>query len=247
MVEDGILQVINVSHGDQGVYTCVARTPVDQDVASALLMVLGELSHVVRWPKDSTDMFSGALRCLTVALKCPVDMCRNRHRRSHAARCTSSGSRDDWIERFVPSASVLVSHCTDWLCPMFSKPVLWRFSDVPDAPEHLLLSEHKGKSVKLKWIPGDDHNSSVTGKRVCPSSGVGARSLVWQVHTLPTVRCKLTVVLIPSYAVLIYYWFTQAWILIHGPVEWRPRALMEKILHGWLQATDCLSVSPQSL
>ncbi|XP_076609081.1 neural cell adhesion molecule L1-like protein isoform X3 [Chaetodon auriga] len=73
-VEDGILQIINVSHRDQGVYTCVARTPVDQDVASVLLMVL----------------------------------------------------------------------------------------DVPDAPEYLVLSEHKSKSVKLKWIPGDDHNSSTT-------------------------------------------------------------------------------------
>ncbi|XP_031136271.1 neural cell adhesion molecule L1-like protein isoform X11 [Sander lucioperca] len=73
-VEDGILQIINVSHRDQGVYTCVARTPVDRDTASALLMVL----------------------------------------------------------------------------------------DVPDAPEYLVLSEHKSKSVKLKWIPGDDHNSSTT-------------------------------------------------------------------------------------
>lgn len=43
-VEDGILQIINVSHRDQGVYTCVARTPVDRDTASALLMVLGELT-----------------------------------------------------------------------------------------------------------------------------------------------------------------------------------------------------------
>uniref|UniRef100_A0A3Q2XW48 Neural cell adhesion molecule L1-like protein n=1 Tax=Hippocampus comes TaxID=109280 RepID=A0A3Q2XW48_HIPCM len=34
--------------------------------------------------------------------------------------------------------------------------------DVPDAPEHLVLSEHKTKSVKLKWTPGDDHNSSTT-------------------------------------------------------------------------------------
>ncbi|XP_044024464.1 neural cell adhesion molecule L1-like protein isoform X4 [Siniperca chuatsi] len=73
-MEDGILQIINVSHRDQGVYTCVARTPVDQHTASALLMVL----------------------------------------------------------------------------------------DVPDAPEYLVLSEHKSKSVKLKWIPGDDHNSSTT-------------------------------------------------------------------------------------
>uniref|UniRef100_A0A8D3B1H0 Neural cell adhesion molecule L1-like protein n=1 Tax=Scophthalmus maximus TaxID=52904 RepID=A0A8D3B1H0_SCOMX len=74
LMEDGILQIINVSHRDQGVYTCVARTPVDQDTASALLMVL----------------------------------------------------------------------------------------DVPDAPDNLLLSERKSKSVKLKWSPGDDHNSSAT-------------------------------------------------------------------------------------
>ncbi|XP_026163779.1 neural cell adhesion molecule L1-like protein isoform X1 [Mastacembelus armatus] len=74
LMEDGILQITNVSHSDQGVYTCVARTPVDWDTASVLLMVL----------------------------------------------------------------------------------------DVPDAPENVVLSEHKSRSVKLKWIPGDDHNSSTT-------------------------------------------------------------------------------------
>lgn len=73
-VEDGVLQIFNVSHRDQGVYTCVAKTPVDRDAASALLMVL----------------------------------------------------------------------------------------DVPDAPESLVLSEHKTRSVRLKWIPGDDHNSTIT-------------------------------------------------------------------------------------
>uniref|UniRef100_A0A8C4IFM9 Neural cell adhesion molecule L1-like protein n=1 Tax=Dicentrarchus labrax TaxID=13489 RepID=A0A8C4IFM9_DICLA len=72
-VEDGILQIINVSHWDQGVYTCVARTPVDQDTASAWLIVL----------------------------------------------------------------------------------------DVPDAPEYLVLSERKSKSVKLKWNPGDNHNKFI--------------------------------------------------------------------------------------
>lgn len=41
-MEEGVLQIVNVSHGDQGVFTCVARTPVDRDSASTLLMVLGE-------------------------------------------------------------------------------------------------------------------------------------------------------------------------------------------------------------
>ncbi|XP_061583932.1 neural cell adhesion molecule L1-like protein isoform X9 [Cololabis saira] len=73
-IEDGALHIINVSHRDQGMYTCVAKTPVDRDVAKALLMVL----------------------------------------------------------------------------------------DVPDAPQNVVVSEHKSRSVKLKWIPGDDHNSSTT-------------------------------------------------------------------------------------
>uniref|UniRef100_A0A8C2I7M6 Cell adhesion molecule L1-like b n=1 Tax=Cyprinus carpio TaxID=7962 RepID=A0A8C2I7M6_CYPCA len=34
--------------------------------------------------------------------------------------------------------------------------------DVPDPPEDVVLSEHNGRSVKLQWIPGDDHNSSIT-------------------------------------------------------------------------------------
>ncbi|XP_023180550.1 neural cell adhesion molecule L1-like protein isoform X2 [Xiphophorus maculatus] len=74
IMEDGYLNISDVSHGDQGVYSCVAKTPLDRDTASAFLMVL----------------------------------------------------------------------------------------DVPVAPENLVLSEHKSKSVKLEWIPGDDHNSSPT-------------------------------------------------------------------------------------
>ncbi|XP_050953133.1 cell adhesion molecule L1-like a isoform X9 [Labeo rohita] len=38
--DDGILQIINVSHSDQGNYTCVVRTSLDQDTASAYVTVL---------------------------------------------------------------------------------------------------------------------------------------------------------------------------------------------------------------
>ncbi|XP_052456038.1 neural cell adhesion molecule L1-like protein isoform X4 [Carassius gibelio] len=74
ILDEGVLKIINVSFGDQGFYVCVARTPVDQDMAVAQLSVV----------------------------------------------------------------------------------------DVPDPPEDVILSEHKGRSVKLQWIPGDDHNSSIT-------------------------------------------------------------------------------------
>uniref|UniRef100_A0A8C5CMC4 Cell adhesion molecule L1-like b n=1 Tax=Gadus morhua TaxID=8049 RepID=A0A8C5CMC4_GADMO len=39
-VEDGLLQISNVSYEDQGRYTCVARTSIDQDRAEAMLVVL---------------------------------------------------------------------------------------------------------------------------------------------------------------------------------------------------------------
>ncbi|XP_051752604.1 neural cell adhesion molecule L1-like protein isoform X11 [Ctenopharyngodon idella] len=74
ILDDRVLEIINVSFGDQGFYVCVARTPVDQDMAVAQLSVV----------------------------------------------------------------------------------------DVPDPPEDVILSEHNGRSVKVQWIPGDDHNSSIT-------------------------------------------------------------------------------------
>ncbi|XP_051568295.1 neural cell adhesion molecule L1-like protein isoform X3 [Myxocyprinus asiaticus] len=74
VLDDGVLKIINVSFGDQGLYACVARTPVDQDTAVAQLSVV----------------------------------------------------------------------------------------DVPDPPENVILSEINGSSVKLQWISGDDHNSSIT-------------------------------------------------------------------------------------
>ncbi|MCI4387537.1 hypothetical protein PGIGA_G00075220 [Pangasianodon gigas] len=38
--DEGILQINNVSHRDEGLYTCIARTSLDQDTASAYVTVL---------------------------------------------------------------------------------------------------------------------------------------------------------------------------------------------------------------
>ncbi|TRY69809.1 hypothetical protein DNTS_000588, partial [Danionella cerebrum] len=40
IMEDGVLEIINVSFGDQGYYVCVARSPADQDTAVAQLSVV---------------------------------------------------------------------------------------------------------------------------------------------------------------------------------------------------------------
>lgn len=74
-VGDGMLQIMNVNLSDQGMYTCIARTNLDEDNATALLTVL----------------------------------------------------------------------------------------DVPDAPKKVEISEFKSPQVvRLSWVPGSDHNSSVT-------------------------------------------------------------------------------------
>ncbi|KAM3872399.1 neural cell adhesion molecule L1-like protein [Diretmus argenteus] len=72
-MDDGKLQIMNVNQSDQGTYTCIARTNLDEDTASAVLTVL----------------------------------------------------------------------------------------DVPDAPTNLVMSEHKNRNVRLSWVPGSDHNSSI--------------------------------------------------------------------------------------
>lgn len=86
---------------------------------------------------------------------------------SDAAGSTSS---DSWEWLNVCSPGLFLA--AEILCPcdfLFLKavPLQW-FSDVPDAPENLVLSDRKGRNVTLKWVPGDDHNSSTTGKKEHP-------------------------------------------------------------------------------
>lgn len=40
-------------------------------------------------------------------------------------------------------------------------------ADVPDAPKNLEILELKSqRNVCLSWVPGSDHNSSVTGRKL---------------------------------------------------------------------------------
>lgn len=42
-VDGNKLQIMNVNLSDQGMYTCIAQTSLDQDNATALLTVLGKI------------------------------------------------------------------------------------------------------------------------------------------------------------------------------------------------------------
>lgn len=43
VVDDGMLQIMNVNLSDQGIYTCIARTSLDEENATALLTILGKM------------------------------------------------------------------------------------------------------------------------------------------------------------------------------------------------------------
>lgn len=97
---------------------------------------------------DSSEMSDSLSQKEPVASPCSSTAC-----------LISSGVLDDLIEYRLPWPFWLQG----WIFLRVLNGVLLWFSDVPDAPQYLVLSEHKSKSVKLKWIPGDDHNSSTTG------------------------------------------------------------------------------------
>ncbi len=46
LVDDGMLQIMNVNLSDQGLYTCCARTNLDEDNATALLTILGKRGFI---------------------------------------------------------------------------------------------------------------------------------------------------------------------------------------------------------
>lgn len=47
-MDGGMLRIMNVNLSDNGLYTCVARTSLDEENATAFLTVLGETGlHVI--------------------------------------------------------------------------------------------------------------------------------------------------------------------------------------------------------
>lgn len=189
-VEDGILQIVNVSHRDQGVYTCLARTPEDGDKAAALLLVIGEL--ILRaYYSFLTQRIWDPWCCVCVwNIRKQINMAGRKTQSMFSLlyysiqkwhfwdvwQFKSEGAggspvqkqrrsshilwRVEWVDWILPPSAFLAAEIDFLWVP--NAVLLW-FSDVPDAPQYLVLSEHKSKSVKLKWIPGDDHNSSTTG------------------------------------------------------------------------------------
>uniref|UniRef100_A0AAQ4PZI7 Neural cell adhesion molecule L1-like protein n=1 Tax=Gasterosteus aculeatus aculeatus TaxID=481459 RepID=A0AAQ4PZI7_GASAC len=136
--DNGSLEIYGAEKDDAGQYTCLAKNTEGSSAVNAGLYVKGKLllSPVGVSCKSALGRGLEPLKC-------------DRFSFSHDFELL--WEKDD--------VAIGLNHTEN---SRKKKPWCDAFSDVPDAPEYLVLSEHKSKSVKLKWIPGDDHNSSVS-------------------------------------------------------------------------------------
>uniref|UniRef100_A0A8C7L9Z5 Neural cell adhesion molecule L1-like protein n=1 Tax=Oncorhynchus kisutch TaxID=8019 RepID=A0A8C7L9Z5_ONCKI len=137
--QNGSLEIHNVEKEDMGQYTCYSKNTEGKSAITALLDVKGMKRNTRR------HVFNTQLGpCVFLNTVC--DLTRNNYDMEIALNHTENSGLMDTMSLCVIKVMSL------WW---------WCFTDVPDAPENLVLSEHKGRSVKLKWIPGDDHNNFI--------------------------------------------------------------------------------------
>uniref|UniRef100_A0A8C8D4I6 Neural cell adhesion molecule L1-like protein n=1 Tax=Oncorhynchus tshawytscha TaxID=74940 RepID=A0A8C8D4I6_ONCTS len=131
--QNGSLEIYNVEKEDMGQYTCYTKNTEGTSAITALLDVKGiQLNKIKHFFKHPS---LGPCVFSNYSVSAPNVFPQ------------SFSTPEDSLSLGVIKAMLL------WW---------WCFPDIPHAPENLLLSEHKGRSVKLKWIPGEDHNSSTT-------------------------------------------------------------------------------------
>lgn len=101
-------------------------------------------------------------------------------------------SAEDWgsFKDFPQSVHPEIRRCFTTILAVCALPALWErpgqtetpccaptlllyFSDVPDPPEDLQLSENQNRSVRLSWKAGATHNSPVNGRKGFPASLLG--------------------------------------------------------------------------
>uniref|UniRef100_A0A8C6LLP4 Neural cell adhesion molecule L1-like protein n=1 Tax=Nothobranchius furzeri TaxID=105023 RepID=A0A8C6LLP4_NOTFU len=168
--DDGSLEISRAEKSDAGQYTCLAKNTEGSSNIDAMLYVK-DATRIVVTPEDQ-QILKGSEALLS---------CLAEYDESFSHDFELVWEKDD-IEISFNDTPSFFSGATS-MCDMLSKgskslthpsgllafpvscdflnPLCW-VSDVPDAPENLVLSEHRGRSVKLTWIPGDDHNSSIT-------------------------------------------------------------------------------------
>uniref|UniRef100_A0A8B9HED8 Cell adhesion molecule L1-like b n=1 Tax=Astyanax mexicanus TaxID=7994 RepID=A0A8B9HED8_ASTMX len=154
--KNGSLEIHSVEREDEGEYSCFTENTEGKSAISAVLEVKGEAEESL-------------MMLLMISLHCSLcNVVQNEGNLISmmliACYWLSSTIRSEGkvlITRKTPPARGLKTCRSENALKQICR-LCFTLSDVPDAPEDVVLAERRDRTVKLKWIPGDDHNSTTT-------------------------------------------------------------------------------------
>uniref|UniRef100_A0A8C7QQH1 Neural cell adhesion molecule L1-like protein n=1 Tax=Oncorhynchus mykiss TaxID=8022 RepID=A0A8C7QQH1_ONCMY len=166
--KNGSLQINQAGKEDSGEYVCFATNSEGKSAITALLDVK-DPTQIVEPPQD-LHILSGTTAQLTCQAEYDISL-RNEFQivwskdGEEIPPFTEQYFLDDGMLQII---NVNQSDKGTYTCTARTNldqdtaSALVTVLDVPDAPEDVELSEQKSWSVRLAWVPGDDHNSSTT-------------------------------------------------------------------------------------
>nr|XP_046199781.1 neural cell adhesion molecule L1-like protein isoform X5 [Oncorhynchus gorbuscha] len=168
--KNGSLQINQAGKEDSGEYVCFATNSEGKSAITALLDVK-DPTQIVEPPQD-LNILSGTTAQLTCQAEYDISL-RNEFqivwsKDGEEIPPFTEQSRYFLDDGMLQIINVNQSDKGTYTCTARTNldqdtaSALVTVLDVPDAPEDVELSEQKSWSVRLAWVPGDDHNSSAT-------------------------------------------------------------------------------------
>uniref|UniRef100_A0A3P9JRG1 Cell adhesion molecule L1 like n=1 Tax=Oryzias latipes TaxID=8090 RepID=A0A3P9JRG1_ORYLA len=169
--DNGSLEIHTIEKGDTGQYTCLAKNLEGTSAIDAMLYVK-DPTKIVAPPQDQSILIGtdAQLSCLVEfdeSFRGDFELLWQKDDEEISPNNTEH-SRYFLEEGVLHIVNVSHRDQGEYRCvaktPVDSDAASARLIvlDVPDAPQSVVLSERKNRSVKLRWIPGEDHNSSIT-------------------------------------------------------------------------------------
>ncbi|XP_078803660.1 neural cell adhesion molecule L1-like protein isoform X13 [Oryzias latipes] len=169
--DNGSLEIHTIEKGDTGQYTCLAKNLEGTSAIDAMLYVK-DPTKIVAPPQDQSILIGtdAQLSCLVEfdeSFRGDFELLWQKDDEEISPNNTEH-SRYFLEEGVLHIVNVSHRDQGEYRCvaktPVDSDAASARLIvlDVPDAPQSVVLSERKNRSVKLRWVPGEDHNSSIT-------------------------------------------------------------------------------------
>ncbi|XP_078803656.1 neural cell adhesion molecule L1-like protein isoform X10 [Oryzias latipes] len=170
--DNGSLEIHTIEKGDTGQYTCLAKNLEGTSAIDAMLYVK-DPTKIVAPPQDQSILIGtdAQLSCLVEfdeSFRGDFELLWQKDDEEISPNNTEHSSRYFLEEGVLHIVNVSHRDQGEYRCvaktPVDSDAASARLIvlDVPDAPQSVVLSERKNRSVKLRWVPGEDHNSSIT-------------------------------------------------------------------------------------